>query len=103
MSLNTWRDLRELLMNEDVTFDQKIIQISQILEHFPQRQFILIGDSGEADPEVFSTIREMFPEQVKEIYIRDVVNAHELAPERLEGMNIIPALTIENGVSQFDI
>ncbi len=103
LSLNTWRDLRELLMNEDVTFDQKIIQISQIFEHFPQRQFILIGDSGEADPEVFSTIREMFPEQVKEIYIRDVVNAHELAPERLEGMNIIPALTIENGVSQFDI
>ncbi|MCC5941591.1 MAG: App1 family protein [Balneolaceae bacterium] len=102
LSLNTWRDLRELVMNEDVTFDQKITQISQILEHFPQREFILIGDSGEADPEVFSTIREMFPDQVREIYIRDVVNARELAPERLEDMHIIPAPTIVFGSSQFD-
>lgn len=102
LSLNTWRDLRELVMNEDVTFDQKIAQISQIFEHFPQRDFILIGDSGEADPEVFSTIREMFPDQVRDVYIRDVVNARELAPERLEDMHIIPAPTIEFGVSQFD-
>ncbi|TVQ04593.1 MAG: DUF2183 domain-containing protein [Balneolaceae bacterium] len=102
LSVNTWRDLRELVMNEDVTFDQKIRQISQIMEHFPEREFILIGDSGEADPEVFSEIRRMFPRQIKEIYIRDVVNAREEEPERLSGMNIIPAPTILPGVSQFD-
>jgi hypothetical protein len=102
LSINTWRDLREVVMNEDVTFDQKIRQISQIMEHFPKRKFILIGDSGEADPEVFSEILNMFPAQVKEIYIRDVVNAREEEPERLIGMNIIPATTIYSGVSQFD-
>jgi phosphatidate phosphatase APP1 len=102
LSFNTWRDLRELVMNEDVTLDQKVRQITQIIEHFPDRDFILIGDSGEADPEVFNLIRQVYPGQVKEIKIRDVVNARELAPERLEGMTVIPAPTVEPGVSQFD-
>ncbi len=102
LSINTWRDLRELVMNEDVTFDQKIRQISQIMEHFPSRKFILIGDSGEADPEVFSEIRNLFPGQVKKITIRDVVNAREEDPDRLAGMNVIPAPTIIYGISQFD-
>ena len=102
LSLHTWRDLREVVMNEDVTFDQKINQISQILDHFPDRDFILVGDSGEADPEVFSVIRELYSNQIRDIYIRDVVNARELNPERLEGMIIIPAPTIERGISQFD-
>ncbi len=102
LSLNTWRDLSDLVLNEDVTLDQKVRQITQIFEHFPHRDFILIGDSGEADPEVFNLIRQAFPGQVKEIYIRDVVNARELAPERLEGMHVIPAPTAERGVSQFD-
>lgn len=93
-SRSTWSDLRELTMNDDVTYDQKLRQIAQIFEHFPQRQFIMVGDSGERDPEIFSAIREQFPGQVKEIIIRDVVNARELEPERLENMRVIPAPTI---------
>lgn len=101
LSPNTWRSLRNLAFNENITFDQKVNQISTIFRHFPNRQFIMIGDSGEADPEVFRKIRDRFPDQVAEIHIRDVVNARELAPERLEGMKVIPARTIEEGVSQF--
>jgi len=93
-SRSTWSDLREVTMNDDVTYEQKLRQITQIFEHFPQRQFILIGDSGERDPEIFSAIREQFSEQIKEIIIRDVVNARELEPERLENMRVIPAPTI---------
>ncbi len=102
LSLSTWRDLRELALNEDYTYDQKIEQISEIFEHFPKRRFILSGDSGERDPEVFNRIRELYPEQVEKIYIRDVVNDRELRPERLEGMTVIPAPTVEYGVSQFE-
>lgn len=101
-SLSTWRDLRELATNEMVTYDQKILQISQIMQHFPKREFILVGDSGERDPEVYRTIESKFPDQVRKIYIRDVVNDRENDPERLEGMTIIPAPTIEFGISQFD-
>jgi phosphatidate phosphatase APP1 len=94
LTISTWRDLRELITNENVTFDQKIYQISALFEHFPDRQFILVGDSGERDPEVYSTIHENYPDQVKEIFIRDVINDRERNPERLAGMTIIPAPTI---------
>ncbi len=38
------------------------------------RKFILIGESGERDPEVFRKIKEEFPGQAQEIRIRDVLN-----------------------------
>lgn len=91
LSRSTWSDLREVIMNDDVTYEQKIRQITQIFEHFPKRDFIMVGDSGEQDPEVFSVIRDNFPGQVQEIIIRDVVNARELDPDRLKGMRVIPA------------
>jgi hypothetical protein len=94
LSIRTWRGLRQLITDEKVTYTQKIDQIARVFNHFPDRQFILVGDSGEMDPEVYSIIRDWFPDQVKEIYIRDVINARELDPERLEGMTVIPAPTV---------
>jgi hypothetical protein len=93
ISTNTWRSLSDLATNENVTYDQKILQISGIIENFPGREFILVGDSGERDPEVYRVIKEQFSEQINEIIIRDVINDRELNPERLEGMVIIPAPT----------
>ena len=75
--------------SQQVTLEQKIGQISALLRDFPQRKFVLIGDSGEKDPEVFAVIRERFPDQVAEIRIRDVVNHAVARPERLTGMSII--------------
>ncbi|TVQ06190.1 MAG: DUF2183 domain-containing protein [Balneolaceae bacterium] len=100
MTISTWRDLLAFVTNENLTFEQKIDQISVIFQHFPDRQFILVGDSGERDPEVYSEILTRYPGQVKKIYIRDVINDRELNPERLAGMTIIPAPTIlRQGVS----
>ncbi len=99
--LSSWSDLRELATNENVTFNQKISQISEIISRFPNREFILIGDSGERDPEVYNEIRNRFPDQIIEIIIRDVVNHRQIKPERLDGMNIIQARTVIPGQSQF--
>jgi phosphatidate phosphatase APP1 len=46
--------------------------IIPILEAFPARRFILVGDSGEADPEIYAALAREHPEQVAQIYIRDV-------------------------------
>jgi phosphatidate phosphatase APP1 len=75
LSADTWRDLKELVINENVTFEQKVSQISEIMEHFPERKFILVGDSGEKDPEVYREIKKKFCNQVQEIMIRDVVSS----------------------------
>ncbi len=52
--------------------DFKITQITQILKHFPHRRFILIGDSGQQDPEVYGELARQYPQQVVGIYIRRV-------------------------------
>jgi hypothetical protein len=100
LSANSWEDLKELVTNENVTVEQKLSQISEILRRFPARKFILVGDSGEKDPEVYREIRRRFPDQVQEIRIRDVVNDRERNRARLEGMTIIVAPTVVPGASQ---
>ena len=98
----SWKDLTDLITNSEQTFDHKVTQISLIMTRFPRRKFILVGDSGEKDPEVYRAIRAKFPEQIQEIWIRDIVNDRELKPDRLAGMRIIPATTVEHGVSEFE-
>jgi phosphatidate phosphatase APP1 len=47
-------------------------------------QVVLVGDSGEKDPEVYAQIRAEFPGRVARIYIRDVGRSERA--ERFEGM-----------------
>ncbi len=90
-SVTTWRDLYTLALGDEPTYRHKVQTIAEIMERFPQREFVLVGDSGEHDPEVYRTIDERFPGQVREIVIRDVVEDLEADPSRLEGMTVIPA------------
>jgi len=101
LSPKTWQDLYKVIKG-GATVNQKLLQIGEILQHFPKRKFILIGDSGEHDPEIYRKLKESFGDQIQEIRIRDVVNAREFNPESLAGMTIIEAKIIKEGVSQFD-
>jgi hypothetical protein len=94
LSANTWEDLKELVTNENLTFDLKVSYISEIMLRFPNRRFILVGDSGEKDPEVYREIKRRFSDQVSEIWIRDVINDGVHNKNRLDGMRIIEASTI---------
>jgi len=48
--------------------------IEPLLRHFPNRHFVLVGDSGERDPEIYGALARNFPKQVTRIFIRDVSN-----------------------------
>ena len=48
--------------------------IMSIFRTFPSRSFLLVGDSGEKDPEIYGAIARKFPHQVKKIYIRQLKN-----------------------------
>lgn len=52
----------------------KPIQITGLMERFPHRHFILVGDSGEQDPEAYTLMKEQFPERIGAIYIRNVTD-----------------------------
>lgn len=102
LTVSSWKDINSVLFNKEGTLEHKVTEISRLMKDFPSRKFLLLGDSGEMDPEVYRKIQETFPEQVQEVLIRDVVNAKELQPDRLKGMTIVPATTVLPGKSQFD-
>lgn len=56
------------------TRDHKLDAIRHILGMFPDMRFILIGDSGQRDPEVYNRILRDHPGRILGIYIRDVSN-----------------------------
>jgi len=58
-------------------------QIKLILREFPNRTFILVGDSGEKDPEVYASIYKDYAAQIRSIHIRNVNNA---TAARMEGI-----------------
>jgi len=63
------RSLFNLFMKGTKT---KPIQIETLLQAYPKRQFTLVGDSGEQDPEVYADIARRYPKQIEKIYIRDI-------------------------------
>lgn len=50
----------------------KLAKIRSVLEFYPDLPFILIGDSGQHDPEIYAQVVSEFPGRILSIYIRDV-------------------------------
>jgi len=46
--------------------------IERIFHAYPALRFVLVGDSGERDPEIYAEVAQKFPGRVLSIYIRDV-------------------------------
>jgi len=51
---------------------QKQKEILNLLKTYPELPFILIGDSGEHDPDIYMEIAEEFPDRILAIYLRSV-------------------------------
>jgi len=52
--------------------DYKLNHLREMFETYPQKSFILFGDSGEKDPEIYTQIAQEYPEQVQAIFIHHV-------------------------------
>lgn len=50
----------------------KTTHIRHIMETHAELPFILIGDSGQEDPEIYRDIVHEYPERIETVYIRDV-------------------------------
>ena len=51
---------------------QKQKEILHLLKTYPNLPFILIGDSGEHDPDIYMEIAEEYPDRILAIYLRSV-------------------------------
>jgi phosphatidate phosphatase APP1 len=59
-------------------FEYKTNTIEGILNLYPQRKFVLVGDSTESDPQVYSFIAKNYPQQIIKILIRNAPQGHDL-------------------------
>jgi phosphatidate phosphatase APP1 len=50
----------------------KTERIARLLRLYPRLSFVLVGDSGQQDPEVYRDVVRSFPGRVRAVYIRDV-------------------------------
>jgi phosphatidate phosphatase APP1 len=55
----------------------KVSVIRDLLDRYPHLPFLLIGDSGQQDPEIYREILRLYPGRVLSIYIRDVSRRRE--------------------------
>lgn len=77
---------------------QKQQEIIHILNAYPNLKFILIGDSGEYDADIYIEIAETHPERILAIYLRSV--NHKKKMLRIKGLfenyKSTPVLLVEN-------
>ncbi|KAK0622836.1 hypothetical protein B0T14DRAFT_407184, partial [Immersiella caudata] len=52
--------------------------LERILRDFPERKFLLVGDSGEADLEVYTELAAANPGRILAVFIRDVTTPDQL-------------------------
>lgn len=57
--------------------------IERIMDDFPGRRFLLVGDSGERDPEVYVDVARRRPDQVCGVLIRRIVEGRVM-PHKLD-------------------
>jgi phosphatidate phosphatase APP1 len=50
----------------------KLERASRLIERFPQLRWVLLGDSGQADAELYAEAAQRFGDRIAAIYIRDV-------------------------------
>ena len=87
-----------LRRNNKAEKPQKQKEILNILNAYSDLSFILIGDSGEHDADIYIEIAEAFPNRIKAIYLRSV--KHEKKMLRIRGLfetyKTTPVLLVES-------
>lgn len=73
----TWDSV---IATKEQSKQHKLTAIQRLLTAYPKRLFILVGDSGEKDPEIYAEIKRQYPKQVVCIAIRDVTQEDSQAP-----------------------
>ncbi len=63
----------------------KLSAIREILRLYPGLPFILVGDSGQKDPEIYRQIVHEYPKRIRAIYIRNVTKD----PSRAEAVRAL--------------
>jgi len=73
--------LRDIGLREAPPIDHKTSAVNRLLELYPHLPFILIGDSGERDPDIYLETAARYPGRVRAIYIRNLTASRASRPD----------------------
>jgi len=68
----------------------KTAVIEELLAAFPGRRFLLVGDTGEQDPEIYGHVARKHPEQVAGIFLRNVTDEAAGSPRLAAALADVP-------------
>ena len=91
------RSFRSILRRKSREKPQKQKEILNILSSYPDMPFILIGDSGEHDADIYMEIAETHPNRILAIYLRSVRHRRKMLRVRglFENYKTTPVLLAE--------
>lgn len=69
----------------------KPVVIEEMFRQFPKRRYVLVGDSGEKDPEIYGALARKHPVRVQRILIRDVTAEAADSPRYRKAFRAVPA------------
>lgn len=69
------RDYGIDMFTQALSHEHKLEAMRRVLNAYPHLPFVLMGDSGQKDPELYTRLVEEYPGRVLAIYIRDVSGA----------------------------
>lgn len=72
MHLRNFRLRDQFLKKVLIRQKGKASTIRGLMKFMPERDFVLIGDSGEKDPKIYSKVCRKFPGRVKGVFIREL-------------------------------
>lgn len=77
---------------------QKQKEIENILKTYPNLKFILIGDCGEHDPDIYKEVAEAYPDKILAIYLRSVNHKKKMLriAQLYKDYKKTPALLVES-------
>jgi phosphatidate phosphatase APP1 len=80
--LSSLKRLHQMLQTGQNKHLTKFNRIVRILKAYPHQRFVLLGDDTQEDPNIYASVVEHFPAQIKAVYLRQVQPRHR---ERTRG------------------
>jgi phosphatidate phosphatase APP1 len=83
---------------------QKQLEILNLLKTYPKLTFILIGDSGEYDADIYKEIALLYPQRIRAIYLRSVNSSKRMKRVKnlFENYTTTPVLFVDDSSQAVD-
>ncbi|MDR1351572.1 MAG: App1 family protein [Zoogloeaceae bacterium] len=65
-------DIHDFITTKNKLRAHKRAAIERLFAAYPQRKFILVGDTGESDPEIYAEFKRKYPQRILEAIFHDI-------------------------------